>query len=89
MIDQANQEEVCLILDELESRGLTLAYLARALRLHFDTATTWRTKASPELAALLRVVRQFPWILQVADSNYRPSVVNLILESVAKKQERP
>lgn len=64
------------MLDELASKGISNASLERALRLPQRTTARWKEgKLSAGAAALIRMVRTFPWMLEVADADYKPEQV--------------
>ena len=66
---------VPLMLEALVSRGLSMAYLERALDLPARTAARWKSgESSAAVVALLRAIATFPWILGVAESGFDPTV---------------
>ena len=59
------------ILSYLNSQGRSLAFIERALRLPQRTLQRWKAgECSAAGVALLRIARTFPWVLDVADSNF-------------------
>ena len=68
--DSASQSLVPM-LNALSKQGLTNAYIERALELPSRTLSRWKTgELAASSVALLRLVRTFPWLLRVAESNY-------------------
>lgn len=64
---------VKLMLNELESQGITMAYFERALRLPISITKKWIAgeNISPSVVVLLRIIRSYPGILEVADGNFK------------------
>lgn len=77
IIEEALRENeaisVNLILDHLEAQGITMRYLERALRLPICITDKWKIgeSISPEVIALLRIIRTYPGILEVSDGNFK------------------
>ena len=79
-IEKAVQESAAssveLILKKLSEEGISSAYFERALRLPVRTVSRWKTgKVSASALALVRLVRTYSWLLEVADSNFDPGFV--------------
>jgi hypothetical protein len=74
------------MLDYFSERGITNAYLERALDLPVRTVARWKGgKYSASSLALLRMVRTFEWLLEVAQANYRePASSRIMLENSVK-----
>jgi len=74
-IDKAIQESIPNMVDALTSNGLTLAKIEHSLDLPERTLSRWKNSAklSKESIALLRILRTYPWIIQVADRKYEPN----------------
>jgi transposase-like protein len=70
--DIANQEAIQEILKFFTDQGHSLASIERALGLPQRTISRWkgRSDLSSVGLALLRVIRTFPWILDVAEEKY-------------------
>ena len=65
-----------MMLDELAQAGISNASVERALRLPQRTTARWKDgKLSAGAAALIRMVRTYPWMLEVADADYKPDQV--------------
>ena len=70
-IHSAEQEFIAKTVDWLAERGITMAYLERALSLPARTVTRWRDgEFSAAPIALLRFVRTYPWLLAVAEGAF-------------------
>lgn len=60
------------MLDDLAQMGISNASLERALRLPQRTTSRWKEgKVSAGAAALLRILRTYPWLIEVADSGFK------------------
>ncbi len=73
-IDTVTQESVPKMINSLTSNGWTLAKIEHSLSLSERTLSRWMRspKLSSESIALLRILRTYPWIVQVADRQYQP-----------------
>jgi transcription elongation factor Elf1 len=71
-IDMATQASIPNMIDALTSNGWTLAKIEHSLDLPERTLSRWKSspKLSKESIALLRILRTYPWIIQVADRKY-------------------
>lgn len=59
------------MLNHLDEAGFSMAYLERALRLPARTMARWKTgQCSASGLALLRLLRTFPWLAEVAESGF-------------------
>jgi hypothetical protein len=59
----------------LSEHQVTSAYFERALRLPARTTNRWKSgEVSAAALALLRMIRTYPWLLEVSDANFKPSV---------------
>ncbi len=80
-----------LLLNDLNSSGLTNAYMERALGLPARTLARWKNEASlrPSAAghALMRLIRTFPWLLQVAEAGFDENKARILLLKAAGKEE--
>lgn len=80
-----------LLLNDLNSRGLTNAYMERALGLPARTLARWKNEASlmPSAAghALMRLIWTFPWLLQVADAGFDENEARILLLKAAGKED--
>lgn len=72
------------ILSTLETKGLTRPYLERALDLPVGHL---QRPADFETIALLRIIHMFPWMVDVADSGYEPTVAQLSLLQAATRPD--
>ena len=74
-IEFAKKQSVNSMLDGLSELGIKMTYLERALELPARTVARWKNGGSSAASiALLRVIRTFPWILEVADANFAPNI---------------
>lgn len=78
------------VIDALNSMGHTTASMERALGLPARTIARWKNEESmsPSAAgiALMRIIRTFPWILAVADTQFDHVVARgLLLQNAAKE----
>lgn len=70
-IIKSKNESVGAMLYHLSSIGISDVYFERALRLPAQIVTEWKLgELSPASLALLRIIRTFPWILEIADKNF-------------------
>ena len=89
-IGEANHEALRNIIDHLTSRAISMAAMERALELPQRTLTKWKNQiASPSSAgfALMKMIRTFPWLLEVAEHQYEPVIsqrifINHAIESL-------
>jgi len=93
-IEVAKKQSVIDMLDALSQNGIKMAYMERALELPTRTIARWKGgEVSAATLALLRIIRTFPWILEVADAHFDLSVANyrLVVEAghVILKQPHP
>ena len=59
------------ILGYLTEHGVTMAYLERAMDLPIRTASRWKEgHISAPAVALLRCLRTYPWLIDVADNDF-------------------
>jgi hypothetical protein len=71
-LQEANVKSVRSMLDDLKKDGISTAHFERALRLSQRTAARWKLgQFSAPAIALLRCVRTFPWLLVIADDDFR------------------
>jgi len=72
-IEESKLESIQSIIESFHSRGISMASLERALELPQRTLTKWnsgRVKPTNSAVALLRMIRTFPWLVDVADYRY-------------------
>jgi hypothetical protein len=73
-LERSASVSAAAILEDLAEAGITQAHFERALRLPARTAARWKdggVSAAP--LALLRLVRTYPWLLDIADANFEPT----------------
>ncbi len=83
-VKRAVSESARAIVDQLSSRGVSMAHFERALRLPQRTLARWKTgEVSHHAVALLRLVRTYPWLLEVADHSFDEGVAlhTLVVEA--------
>jgi len=74
-LEVAKKQSVIDMLDALTTTGIKMSYMERALELPARTAARWKGgELSAATLALLRIIRTFPWILEVADARFDQSV---------------
>lgn len=74
-IHSAEKDFVLQTVEWLSNRGISMAYLERALSLPARTVTRWRDgEFSAAPIALLRLVRTCPWLLAVAEGAFDPEI---------------
>lgn len=74
---ESESKSIGMILDYIVSRGFTHAAIERALELPDRAVSNWKCKeaVSSSSMALLRILRAFPWVIDVADKNFDPEIV--------------
>lgn len=76
------KESVKNILDYLKKAGYSLSYIERALELPQRTLSRWKSKTSVTSAsaiALLRIIRTYPWIIDVSENHFDNAYSNFSL----------
>jgi len=77
---EAVKASVVSMLAALSDSGITMAYFERALSLPARTLARWKEgQLSASGAALLRLVRTYPWLLEVADEGFDQRHANVML----------
>ena len=72
------------MLENLSKIGITAAYFERAMRLPARTSARWKSgELSAAALALLRSVCTYPWLLEVSDANFEPTVAKRRLVEAA------
>jgi hypothetical protein len=75
-LDLARKHSVVSILDVMSQAGIKMAYMERALDLPARTLARWKNgEISAASLALLRIIRTYPWVIEVADARFDQSVV--------------
>ena len=70
-LDLARKKSVLNMLEYLSDKKITMSYIERSLELPARTIARWKTgEFSSSSLALLRIVRTYPWILEVADERF-------------------
>lgn len=74
-------------LDDLNSQGITMAYIERVLELPARTLTRWKTgDFSSSAIALLRIIKTYPWIIEVAEHKFISSFAKAAFLNAAMKE---
>ncbi|MBN2497940.1 MAG: hypothetical protein JXR96_25325 [Deltaproteobacteria bacterium] len=72
-IRKSSAESAASMLEHLAGEGISSAYFERAMRLPARTTARWKYgELSAAALALLRSVRTYPWLLEVADADFEP-----------------
>lgn len=72
-IELAKKQSVNTMLDSLVEGGIKMAYLERAFELSPRTTSRWKAGGcSASSIALIRIIRTFPWMVEVADAHFDP-----------------
>ena len=91
-IKELKQRSVENILEYFIKNKRSLTSIERALEIPFRTLAKWKnkiTKTSAAGIALLRFIRLFPWLLEVAEKKYDPQkaeniMINNAIEKISK-----
>ncbi|NOU23583.1 MAG: hypothetical protein HOO93_17685 [Methyloglobulus sp.] len=76
-LEVAKKDSVNKMLDALSINGIKMSYMERALELPARTIARWKIgEVSAATLALLRIIRTFPWLLEVADERFDRTVAN-------------
>jgi transcriptional regulator with XRE-family HTH domain len=77
---EAKKKSIDAMLETLSEMGIKMAYLERALELPARTVSRWKSgESSAASLALLRAIRTYPWILEVADARFDPYIAKMKL----------
>lgn len=63
-------KEIESILIDFQAHGISQVNIEHALDLSFGSIERAKLTDDPEMITLLRIVRTYPWLLQVAENNY-------------------
>jgi hypothetical protein len=86
-LEIAKKQSVIDMLDALSHKGIKMSYIERTLELPSRTIARWKGgELSAATLALLRIIRTFPWILEVADSRFDQSVAKYRLVEEASRE---
>lgn len=79
-VAESELKSIGMILDYIVSRGFTHAAIERALYLPDRAVSNWKCKeaVSTSSMALLRILRAFPWVIDVADKNFDPETIGAV-----------
>jgi len=91
-IKEFKQRSVENILEYFIKNKRSLTSIERALEIPFRTLAKWKnkiTKTSAAGIALLRFIRLFPWLLEVAENKYNPQKAeNIMLKNSMQELQR-
>ncbi|MGJ0516008.1 MAG: hypothetical protein ACR65O_09725 [Methylomicrobium sp.] len=84
-LESAKKQSVINMLNFLSDKDIKMSYMERALELPARTVARWKGgDLSATTLALLRIIRTYPWILEVADAHYDESVaISRLVEEAA------
>lgn len=88
-LSELKSNAVTNILEDFRGNRISLSSMERALELPQRTLTKWKNRASNPSAAgvaLLKFLRLFPWLIDVAENNYDYSASQKIHLTVAFKK---
>lgn len=84
VVEDADKESVDALVGWLHGAGVSMAYLERALSLPPRTVARWKAGGcSASGLALLRIVRCFPWVLDVAAARFNESAAGVAVIKAA------
>lgn len=70
----AKKQSLESICKDLSERGLSMAYIERALQLPQRTIARWKSQGcSSSGMTLMAMIRALPWLVEVADNKYDPA----------------
>ena len=89
----ANHKAAENIISTLNGSGISTPYIERALRLQIGSIeeklrNRYTERMATEQLILLRIIRTYPWILEVADENFNSEVAKTVLMREAAKLEK-
>ncbi len=72
---EAEIQSIEEIIEYLNQHGNSMAYIERALELPQRTLVRWKSKGGTKSGiALMRMIRNFPWLLDIAKNNYDKNI---------------
>jgi hypothetical protein len=85
-MEVAKKRVINHVIDDLSKNGIKMAYFERALDLPPRTVSRWKNgECSASSVALLRTIGAYPWILEVADSDFDPYIAKMkLMESATQ-----
>ncbi|MCK5355253.1 MAG: hypothetical protein KAJ63_09055 [Methyloprofundus sp.] len=81
----AKKQSITNMVEYLSSHNIKMSYMERSLELPARTVARWKNgDYSAASLALLRIIRTYPWILEVADDHFNESIAHsrLVEEAV-------
>lgn len=78
------------VLKYLKEHGITHGQIERCLELPNRQVSNWKSKEtwSKSALAVLRITRAYPWILEVAEKHFDPTVVRAKLLEAAREEQK-
>jgi len=92
VLAEARKASANSLIESLAADGISMASFERALELAPRTLARWKSGAcSASSLALLRLVRTFPWLLQVAEESFSPVVAReeLLKAGISAREHDP
>lgn len=75
------------ILEELNKKGISMASFERVFELPVRTLTRWKNgDFSSSVLALLRIVKTYPWIIEVAENRFESTSAKCVVIKVALQE---
>lgn len=85
-LTKSKKQMVNSMLDDLSKHGIKMTFLERVLGLPSRTVSRWKSgESSAASIALLRTIRLFPWILEVADARFDQNFADMKMLNEANK----
>ena len=85
-VKEANDKLCAKIIDDLEANGYKAIHIERCLGLGIGTLKKWKAGNTEDVSlALLKMIRSFPNIIDVADQNFSDSAVQEFMLTQAVK----
>ena len=87
-VEQSKRNSIQLMIDYFKENNRNLASIERALELPQRTISRWKANEglTASAIALLRILRTFPWIIDVADFKFNAEIANKIHIQTAVSQ---
>jgi len=71
VLEEAQKKFAAMIIDGLSEQNISMAYFERAMSLPVRTLARWkRGEVTASASALLKTVKTYPWILEVAEKRF-------------------
>ena len=85
-LNKANKKSISDMVNYLAEKKISASCIERSLNLPARTISRWKTgDFSAASIALLRIIRTYPWIIEVADEKYNESIASIkVVENAVK-----